>query len=46
MMRARIARLRQSRALKLAGGLVLGLIALDLIAAAATFALGAELLKR
>ena len=41
-----LARLRRSRALRLAGGAVLLLIALDLAATAATLAFGAELLRR
>ena len=41
-----LARLRRSRALRLAGGAVLLLVALDLAATAATLAFGAELLRR
>ena len=39
-------RMRQSRALKYAGGALLGLIALDVIAAVVSIWFGAELLKR
>ena len=41
-----LARLRSSRVAKVAGGIVVTLIALDLAAMAATAWLGAELLKR
>ena len=41
-----LARLRKSRAAKLAGGIVVALIALDLAAMAATAWLGVELLKK
>jgi hypothetical protein len=41
-----IARLRQSRAARIAGGAVLGLIALDAVATVVTLAVGASWLKR
>ena len=41
-----LAKLRQSRAAKVAGGIVVTLIVLDLAAMAATAWLGAELLRR